>query len=84
VAKLPTYSSLTAFLAHYHALASADRLDAAEREMLKEMTEYLGHLTPDDLTALRSNCSDAAARRRRARAELKLSRLLLSGGVIAG
>ncbi len=90
--KLPVYSSLAAFLAHYRALGT-DRstlgrtLSAQENEYLGEMERLLASLGPDERAALQADSSLTAggnAERRRARAELKLRRELISKGILAG
>jgi hypothetical protein len=92
--KLHAYSSLTAFLAHYRALRrqrtapGAARLSAEEKECLAEMENLLGLLEPVDLALLESEPSpgapEGAAGRRKARAELKLRRELMSRDILTG
>ena len=95
--KLRTYSSLSAFIAHYETLRSAHSRPAYggdanpdDAATLAAMEGIVAELSPRDRDALRdaSFSSDThpsgAAVRHRARAELKLHRLLAARGVLAG
>jgi hypothetical protein len=89
--KLPVYSSLAAFLAHCRALstgrdAPGRTLSAQESAYLNEMERLLASLGPDERAALQTDSCPAAggsAERRRARAELKLRRVLAANSIIA-
>lgn len=87
------YSSLAAFLAHYHLLSAAGRSSATslsmdESNLLAAMDQALAALTADERAAIVAdrtrNHATSAANRRRARAELKLRRLLAAGGLLQG
>jgi hypothetical protein len=96
--KLRTYSSLAAFIAHYETLraANADRSPANvanpdDAATLAAMESVVGELSPADRDALHQDTSSSpdtrpsgAANRHRARAELKLRRLLAARGLLAG
>lgn len=82
--KVPAYSSLAAFLAHYRALKSAASRSADEEQLLSEMISAIGALAPETRTALESTDSSANARRHRERAELQLRRELAKRGIVAG
>jgi hypothetical protein len=93
--KLHTYSSLAAFIAHYDSLRGA-RSDATaisnpdDAATLAEMERIIGELSDADRSALTGTTAstDASASgdaaRHRARAELKLRRLLVARGLLAG
>jgi len=82
--KIPAYSSLAAFLAHYRALKSAASRSSNDQELLAEMTTAVGALTPETRAALESTDGSANARRHRERAELQLRRELVKRGIVAG
>ena len=95
--KLRTYSSLAAFIAHYATLRAAHANPAhagvanpADAATLAAIESVVGELSPADREALHnaSSSPDAhssgAANRHRARAELKLRRLLAARGLLAG
>jgi hypothetical protein len=98
--KLRTYSSLAAFITHYETVraAHANRAVAGaagtanpdDTATLAAMENIVGELSPADRDALRdaSSSPDAHpsgdAARHRARAELKLRRLLAARGLLAG
>lgn len=94
--KLRTYSSLAAFMGHYAALrdahagaarpAGAAAPGADDAATLKEMERLLGELNAADRAALAAEpaISTGAAARHRARAELKLRRMLAERGVLTG
>ncbi len=95
--KLRTYSSLAAFIAHYDALraAHADVARAGapnpdDAATLAAMETIVDELSPADRDAFHHDASPApdahpsgAAARHRARAELKLRRLLAARGFLA-
>jgi hypothetical protein len=96
---LTPYSSLAAFIAHYTALRSAvvagARASAANPDdaaALAEMGHAIGELNPADRAALIGDTaggahpaiSAGAADRHRARAELKLRRILTARGLLTG
>jgi hypothetical protein len=94
---LRTYSSLAAFIAHYETLreAHADvaRASAANPDdaaTLAAMETIVAELSPADRDALRDASSSpdihpsGPATRHRARAELRLRRLLAARGLLAG
>ena len=82
--KIPAYSSLAAFLAHYRALKSAASRSSNDEQLLAEMTAAIGALAPETRAALESTDSNAGARRHRERAELQLRRELAKRGIVAG
>ncbi len=94
---LRTYSSLAAFIAHYDALRAAHadvaRASAANPDdaaTLAAMETIVGELSPADRDALRNAAPSPDAHpsgpagRHRARAELRLRRLLAAHGLLAG
>ena len=82
--KIPAYSSLAAFLAHYHALKSDSSHGAGNEQLLSEMSGVIATLAPDARAALDSTEDSASARRHRERAELQLRRVLTARGTLAG
>jgi len=84
--KLNPYSSVSAFLAHYEALRAArdeggTSLTPGEEQALEAMELLLRELSAADRDAVSSaqpqaDAAPSAEARRRARAELKLHRLL--------
>jgi hypothetical protein len=95
---LTPYSSVSAFIAHCHVLRATDspardeierllaELSDADRDALglgqvSDDTEMQPSLASDQLPAAAGQPSDAASRRR-ARAELKLHRLLAAHGLL--
>jgi len=86
--KADGYSSLTAFLAHYRALSAAarsdgDGLSSHERVLLAAMEQAFAALSREERTALLAESDDgtqsaSALARRRARAELRLRRMLIA------
>jgi hypothetical protein len=82
--KLAAYASLAAFLAHYHALASASSRTADEDRALAATRKHLDAIAPEERAALDSDAGTPAARRHRERAELHLRRELIARGAIAG
>ncbi|MGH7778458.1 MAG: hypothetical protein ACREQR_01340 [Candidatus Binataceae bacterium] len=79
-----SYASIAAFLAHYRSLNSSRELSGAERRILTEMRAPLDWLESGERAALESDADDSAARRHRERAMRKLSRELISRGIISG
>jgi hypothetical protein len=82
--KVPPYSSLAAFLAHYHALKSARARSPDDDKLFAEMTAAIATLAPETRAALESTEDSAGARRHRERAELRLRRQLAARGIVAG
>ena len=88
------YSSLTAFLAHYHVLAAALKerggasVSPEEKELLNMMEQALGALDPADRAALIETKGEAESSsvtsHREVRAALKLRRLLAARGMLQG
>jgi hypothetical protein len=78
------YSSLAAFLAHYHALKSLPSRSRDDEELFAEMTAAIDELPPEVRAALDSNDDSPAARRHRERAEIQLRRILAARGIVAG
>jgi hypothetical protein len=94
------YSSLAAFMAHYAALRSAhsdnapsparaespdDAATLIEMErVIEELSEADRGALDDDATPPANAIPSGAAARHRARAELKLRRLLAARGLLAG
>jgi alkylhydroperoxidase family enzyme len=82
--KIPAYSSLAAFLAHYRALKSDVSRTADDDQLLAEMSAVIATLAPEARAALDSTEDSASARRHRERAELQLRRELVARGIVAG
>ncbi len=97
--KLRTYSSLAAFMAHYAALRTgvadgalrAGAPSPDDAATLIEMERVIGELSVADRASLDRDAAPVAnaipsgtAARHRARAELKLRRLLAARGILAG
>ena len=82
--KIPTYSSLAAFLAHYRALKSDASRSADDENLFVEMAAVIATLAPESRAALDSSEDTASARRHRQRAELQLRRELVARGIVAG
>lgn len=77
-----SYSSLAAFLAHYHSLRRYPPDSDEERSLLAEMEKLLSVLKPDERASLDSDRAGVPARLRE-RAELRLSRELAARGALA-
>jgi hypothetical protein len=82
--KIPAYSSLAAFLAHYRALKSDASRSADDDQLFAEMSAVIATLAPDARASLDSTENSASARRHRDRAELQLRRELAARGIVAG
>jgi hypothetical protein len=82
--KVPAYSSLAAFLAHYHALKSDASRGADDEQLFAEMSAAIATLAPEARAALDSVEDSARAKRHRERAELQLRRELAARGIVAG
>jgi hypothetical protein len=82
--KIPAYSSLAAFLAHYRALKSDASRSAADDQLFAEMSAAIATLAPEARAALDPTEDSASARRHRDRAELQLRRELVARGIVAG
>lgn len=82
--KIPAYSSLAAFLAHYRALKSDTARSAGDDQLFAEMSAVIATLAPEARAALDSTEDNASARRHRDRAELQLRRELVARGIVAG
>jgi hypothetical protein len=82
--KIPAYSSLAAFLAHYHALKTALSHGPDDEKLFAEMSSAIAALAPEARAALDSTEDTGSARRHRDRAELQLRRELAARGIIAG
>jgi hypothetical protein len=82
--KIPAYSSLAAFLAHYHALKIDPSRSPGDEQLFAEMSPAVATLSPEIRAALDSSDDSASARRRRERAEVQLRRELAARGIIAG
>jgi hypothetical protein len=82
--KVPAYSSLAAFLAHYHTLKSDVARGPDDERLFAEMSAVIVKLAPEARAALDSSEDSTSARRHRERAELQLRRVLVAGGIIAG
>ncbi len=80
--KQPAYSSLEAFLAHYHALKAAGQAGAEERSLLGAMEQLLAVLRAEERLALESDSTEPAVARHRERALLRLRRELRARGVL--
>jgi hypothetical protein len=82
--KIPAYSSLAAFLAHYRVLKSDASRSAGDDQLFAEMSAAIATLAPETRASLDSIESSASARRHRERAELQLRRELVARGIVAG
>jgi hypothetical protein len=82
--KIPAYSSLAAFLAHYHAIKTASSRSPDDEQLLAEMSVAISTLAPEARAALDSIDGTGSARRHRERAELQLRRELAARGIITG
>jgi hypothetical protein len=82
--KIPAYSSLAAFLAHYHALKTARSRSPDDEKLFAEMSLAISTLAPEARPALDSTDDTGSARRHRDRAELQLRRELAARGIVAG
>jgi hypothetical protein len=82
--KIPAYSSLSAFLAHYHALKSETSRCANDENLFSQMSAAIATLAPDARAALDSPANNSVAKRHRDRAELDLRRELAARGILAG
>jgi hypothetical protein len=82
--KIPAYSSVTAFLEHYHALKSDLSRGSADDQLFTEMSAAIAKLPPDSQTALDSTDDNSSAKRHRERAILQLHRELAARGIVAG
>jgi hypothetical protein len=82
--KIPAYSSLAAFLAHYHALKTASSRGYDDEKLFAEMSAAVATLAPEARVALDSTDDTGSARRHRDRAELQLRRELAARGIVAG
>jgi len=82
--KIPAYSSLAAFLAHYRALKSDASRAADDDQLFAEMSAVIATLAPEARAALDSSEDSASARRHRERAELQLRHELVAHGIVAG
>jgi hypothetical protein len=82
--KLPAYSSLAAFLAHYHALKSDPSRGSDDEQLLAGMSAAIATLAPQARAALDSVQDSARAKRHRERAEFQLRRELAARGIVAG
>ena len=82
--KIPAYSSLSAFLAHYRALKSDASRSADDEQLFDEMSAVIATLAPESRAALDSSEDTAGAKRHRERAEHQLRRELVARGIVAG
>ena len=82
--KIPAYSSLAAFLAHYHALKTAPSRSPDDEKLFAEMSAAIATLAPEAVAALDFTDETGIARRHRERAQLQLRRELAARGIIAG
>jgi hypothetical protein len=81
--KIPAYSSLAAFLAHYRALKSDASRSANDEQLFAEMSAAIATLAAELRAALDSTDTNASAQRHRERAELQLRRELAARGIVA-
>jgi cytochrome c-type biogenesis protein CcmH/NrfG len=78
------YSSVAAFLAHLKALEKASPHTEDDERILAVMRGVLAELPSDEREALSDDSNASPARRRhRERAELNLSRVMTSRGLLA-
>ena len=80
------YSSVSAFLAHYHALKkiSASALSDDDRNRLAAIEQLLEVLRPEEREAIAADSKDPDVARHRERASLRLRRELMTRGVLDG
>jgi hypothetical protein len=81
--KIPAYSSVTAFMAHYRALKSSTNRSRDDEQLLGDMTATIATLQPETRVALDSTDDSPIAKRHRERAELQLRRELVARGIVA-
>ena len=81
--KVSAYSSLAAFLGHYHALKSDASRGAGDEQLFIEMSGVVAQLAPEARAALDSTDHSTSANRHRERAELQLRRALIARGILA-
>lgn len=82
--KLPAYSSLTAFIAHWRALHSRASPSGEQLAWLKEMESIIGELAPGERESLQGDAASGEDARRRERAQRHLTQILRSRGVLSG
>jgi hypothetical protein len=82
--KISAYSSLAAFLAHYHALKAVPSRSPDDEKLFAEMSLAIATLAPEARAALDSTDDTGSARRHRDRAQLQLRRELAARAIIAG
>lgn len=83
--KSQAYSSVTAFVAHWRALETADaQLHDDDRALLAALRDVLATLRPDERAALESDANPGPAARHRERAHASLARELRTRGLLAG
>jgi hypothetical protein len=82
--KNPGYSSLAAFLAHYHALKSTPSRGPDDERLFAEMSAAIATLEPETRAAIDFTEDDPIANRHRERAEVRLRRELSARGILAG
>jgi len=81
---LATYSSVSAFIAHFRALRNAPARTAEEESLLGEMSAIVASLEQPERAALESDEKTSIARRRREHAELNLRRKLIARSILSG
>jgi hypothetical protein len=82
--KGPTYSSLTAFLAHRRALRSVTTPTGGQSATLAAMEALIAELVPGEREALEAADTAGDGARHRQRAERNMTRILRERGVLAG
>jgi len=82
--KLPSYSSVSAFIAHFRSLKMARDRSADEEKMFAEMSAILDRLPERERAALDSDSETPALRRRREHAEISLRRELIARAILSG
>jgi hypothetical protein len=82
--KLPTYSSVSAFIAHFRSLKMARARTVDEEQMLAEMSAVFDLLPERERAALDSEAETPAIRRRREHAEISLRRALIARAILSG
>ncbi len=76
-----TYSSVSAFIAHWRALQeNHGSLSAQEQKLLADIEQMIGRLDPRERDALRTTPAHGQDARRHERAELQLTHLLSAAG----
>jgi hypothetical protein len=82
--KIPAYSSVTAFLEHYHALKSDSSRNSDDEQLFAEMSAAIARLPSETRAALDFIDDSASGGRQRERAVLQLRSELAAREIVAG